>query len=376
MRLLLIGAFPFPYPQGSQVYVAAQAAGLAGAGDDVAVASYGWGEGPIPEGVEWIASSRRLAPRSGRSGPSLAKPLADLGLLATVVRAQRQRHFDMAVAHNAEAAVVASVARRLTGLRYVYVAHTLLAQELSAYASKRWAQPLAGGGARIDRWAARDADSVIVLGRAALDALGPDARGPVARIAPALEIASPPDLPQQGAACAASGLTPRHFFLYMGNLDGYQELDRLDAAAQALPDDAPPIVVATHDARSADRFRQLRVIEADFDTARCLAHASTALVATRTRTGGFPIKLLNYMEARRPIVAFEPVAEGLRHEETAYLLPDTASPDELAGALQTLAANPRLADRLASAAHHHLLTHHDPDTQARLTRSHIGHDAN
>ena len=76
MRLLLIGAFPFPYPQGSQVFAAQQALALASAGARVSFASYGNGSGALPPGIEWIPSAPKLAPVSGRSGPSLAKPLA------------------------------------------------------------------------------------------------------------------------------------------------------------------------------------------------------------------------------------------------------------------------------------------------------------
>jgi glycosyltransferase involved in cell wall biosynthesis len=364
MRVLLIGAFPFPYPQGSQVFAGEQAAALARAGADVAIASYGRGEGALPEGVSWIPSSRWLAPVRGRSGPSLAKPLADLALVATVVRAQRRRRFDVALAHNAEAALVASAVRRLTGLRYVYVAHTLLARELSAYAAARYRAQLDRLGASVDRFVARDADGVIALSRAAERALSPHASGPLVRIPPGLELRKPPDEAKRRAACSAHGLEPGRFFLYAGNLDGYQEIEHLDAAAAALE---LPVVAATHDAAQASRYPALRVIETDAETARALAFEAAALVLTRTRAGGFPIKLLNYMEAGRPIVAVEGVADGLTHDDNAILLPARARPEAIAKALQALANDPEAANRLATAANRHLRTHHQWPQQAKKT---------
>jgi len=359
MRILLIGAFPFPYPQGSQVFAAGQAAALARPGVEVALASYGAGEGALPDGIDWIPSSRRLAPARRRSGPSPGKPLADAALTATVVGAQRRRRFDLALAHNAEAALVAAFARRLTGLRYVYVAHTLLERELSSYAARRHRARLDRLGSRIDRWVAGNADAVIALSRAAEGALAPYARGPVSRIPPGLDRRDPPSESQRRAACRAHGLTPGHFFLYTGNLDGYQEIDRLASAAACLGEDAPPVVVATHDASGAASFPGLRVFEVDFASARALAFEATALVLTRTRTGGFPIKLLNYMETGRPIVACDGVAEGLTNDRTACLLPADARPESIARALCTLADDRERAARIGAAALAHLRTTHD-----------------
>ena len=367
MRILLIGAFPFPYPQGSQVFARQQALALASAGARVAIATYGRGEGPVPEPLEWIPSSRHLAPASGRSGPSAARPLADLALVATVVAAQRRQRFDCALAHNAEAALVAAAARRVTGLRHVYVAHTLLARELSAYAAPRHRARLDRLGGSIDRFVTRRADGVVALSHAAECALGPFARGPIERIPPGLDRCDLPSDADRREACARLGLEPGRFFLYAGNLDGYQELDRLDAAARHLAADSPPIVVVTHDASEAERFPSLRVIEAGFETARALGFAATALVLTRTRTGGFPIKLLNYMEAERPIVACAGVAEGLVHDESAILLREDAPPEALADALRGLAADPGHAARLGRAARHHLDTHHRWPDLARRT---------
>ncbi|MEE2664740.1 MAG: glycosyltransferase family 4 protein [Myxococcota bacterium] len=359
MRILLIGAFPFPYPQGSQVFAAGQAAALARSGVQVALASYGAGEGVLPDGIDWIPSSRRFAPSHRRSGPSLGKPLADAALVATVVGAQRRRRFDLALAHNAEAALVAASARRLTGLRYVYVAHTLLERELSAYAAQRHRARLDRLGSRIDRWVAGSADAVITLSRAAEKALTPYARGPVAHIPPGLERSEPPSESRRRDACRAHGLEPGGFFLYTGNLDGYQELDRLASAAACLAEGAPPVVVATHDARDASSFPGLRVFETDFASARALAFEAAALVLTRSRTGGFPIKLLNYMETGRPIVAFDEIAEGLTDDRTACLLLADAGPESIARALCDLADDRERAGRIGAAALAHLRTAHD-----------------
>jgi len=359
MRVLLIGAFPFPYPQGSQVYAAEQAMALRSAGARVHLATYGRGTGTPPEQVDWIRSAPALAPRRTRSGPSLAKPVADAGLVASVVRAQRRERFDVALAHNAEAALVAQAARRLTGLRYVYVAHTLLAEELSAFAHPRHSGLLSRLGARIDRSVAHSADGVLALSRAGQRALERWAPGPVELIPPGLFASAPPTPSERRAARDALGLTPAGFFLYAGNLDGYQDLDLLDAAAARLGPDLPPVVVATHDAAGGERFRSLRVVESDFRTARCLACEANALVLPRRRPGGFPIKLLNYLESGRPVVAHADVADGLTDGVTGRLLPPGAREDAWADALRALAGAPEEASRIGAAGREHLLRTHD-----------------
>ncbi|RIL05485.1 MAG: hypothetical protein DCC71_10275, partial [Proteobacteria bacterium] len=85
MHLALVGAFPFPFPQGSQVFFADQARALQDAGARVTLACYGTGEGEPPRDLALVRSP--LAPRALRSGPSAGKPIADAALAATLLRA-------------------------------------------------------------------------------------------------------------------------------------------------------------------------------------------------------------------------------------------------------------------------------------------------
>jgi len=180
MRLLLVGAFPYPHFQGSQVYFQEQAIALRAAGADVSLLTYGRaGEAtqanrrgrterrvtrppgaehdPRPgvfeptevgrssaehwrglDGFEHLAASGVAARRSLRSGPNWAKPLADLNLAMTLRNAvalskNQNDAYDAILTHNAEATLV--TLSSLPGRRpsIVYCAHTVLARELSAY---------------------------------------------------------------------------------------------------------------------------------------------------------------------------------------------------------------------------------------------------
>ena len=121
------------------------------------------------------------------------KPFADLALAATLVRADRRTPFDAVLAHNAEAALAALLARPAMRRPVVYVAHTVLGHELATYAPPRFGPALQRIGAAIDRSIARRADAVIALARAGEHALAPHARGAMRRIPPGLAAdAAPP----------------------------------------------------------------------------------------------------------------------------------------------------------------------------------------
>ena len=100
---------------------------------------------------------------------------------------------------------------------------------------------------------------------------------------------------------------------------------------------------------------------------RSLSFAAGVLVLTRRRRGGFPVKLLNYMEAGRPIVAFEGVASGLENGRNAWLLPRGAGARDLAHALGALLADPARGDDLGRAGRRHLEEQHAWPALARNT---------
>jgi len=363
VRLALLLAAPFPLHQGSQVFVADQARALRRAGAEPVVVCYGASDGTPPE-VEVVRAPARVTPRTLRSSASPAKLVADAALGRALLRAHRANRFDAVLAHNSEAAAVALAMRRHLGVPVVYVVHTLLREELSAYGPRALGRALDAAGGALERALARRADATLALCEDARAALEPHARGRVTTIPPGLDPRPAPGFAACEAACRRHGLTLGRFVLYAGNLDRYQDLDLLDAAAARLPD--APVVAATHDAAGA-RFAHLRAIEADADEARALLHACAVAVLPRRRRGGFPIKLLNYMEAARPIVAHAGVAEGLEHGGSGWLLPDGAGPEAWAEALAALLADPRRGATLGAGARARLEACHAWPDLARAT---------
>ena len=348
MRLALLLAAPFPLRQGSQAYVADQAAALARAGARPTIICYGTGDGRELPGLDVVRAPEALSPPGLRSSANPLKSIGDAALAATLVAAHRERRFDAVLAHNSEAALVALGVRALLGIPVVYVVHTLLRHELSAYGPAALGGVLDAAGGLLERRLAAHADAVLVLCRAAEEALAPVARGRLERIPPGLDPAPLPGASEREAVCKRHELEPDRFVLYTGNVDRYQDLDVLDRAAGLLPD--TPVVVATHDPTGAD-FRSLRVVRVEEHAeVRALLAACAVTALPRRRPGGFPIKLLNAMEAARPIVAHASVGEGLEHERSGWLLPDDADAGAWAGALRRLLDDPTLADGIGIGA--------------------------
>ncbi len=271
--------------------------------------------------------------------------------------------------------MIGLAARAIIKVPVLYVVHTLLRFELASYAAARWTPLLDPIGRSIDDFIARRADGVLALCDDAVGFLTAQARGPIRTVPPGLDPGPPPGKDATAEVCERFGLEAGSYALYTGNLDGYQELDLLAGASRELARDDeanPRVVVATHHRDRAEKHLagvpNLRCIEiASFDEMRALTFAAQSLVLTRRRRGGFPIKLLNYMEAARPIIAIESIAPGFEHKENAWLMRPDAGPKDLAHALRTIASDPDLASRLGAGARKLLEQRHRWSTLAKET---------
>jgi glycosyltransferase involved in cell wall biosynthesis len=164
--------------------------------------------------------------------------------------------------------------------------------------------------------------------------------------------------------CAKHALVPGQFVLYTGNLDAYQDLPLLDAFAAELPE--LPVVVATHETQ-AHRLEYARVHSARADEVRTLLQGARLFLAPRARRGGFPIKLLNAMEAGCPILAREGQTTTLAHEHNALLVAPDAPAGDFVTAARKLVEAPAFARALGMQARHTAELHHDWDVIAKQT---------
>lgn len=407
MRLLLVGAFPYPHHQGSQVYLQEQAIALRAAGADVELLTYGLRDpacGPI-DPARWRALDgfvhhrlpRALRPRSLAAGPGWAKPFADLGMTQALNDAiascnRRDASFDAVMTHNAEACFIALAGRvmlRQSMPPVIYCVHTLLRHELSTYTKGTQSKDFSGmpdraarstervkrvidrfGGA-LDGRLARHVDGWIALTQSSTRVMRSHSTRPGDRIPPPL-----PD-PRRGAHEPAPGEPPpsSHFFLYSGNLDAYQELELIGNATRALAArgaSVPRVLVASFDPAVVDPARlwgpgiEARHVASESEM-QALTAAARASIVTRRAEGGFPIKLINSLAQGTPAITFHDREWGLR-DGVEVRVADRHRPVEgLADALLELASDGARAKQMGLRARARWAAAHEPAVVARQT---------
>ena len=98
---------------------------------------------------------------------------------------------------------------------------------------------------------------------------------------------------------------------------------------------------------------------------RELLTVADVAVVPRPQAHGFPIKLINYMAARRPCVLFASSAgKGLIHLESAYLAAEDTS-ESMAQAILALLRDEALRSRLAENGFRVVREHHDRKVTAQ-----------
>jgi len=168
------------------------------------------------------------------------------------------------------------------------------------------------------------------------------------------------------------GLEYKGFYLYSGNLDGYQELELLAQASRLRPGRGPRIVLASHDPAVLDAGHSLgcgleeRHVESEAEMLSLLAAARGSLV-TRRAEGGFPIKLANSLAVGTPPITFLEGEWGLTDGQNARVARADRPSTSLAEAIETLDRSPELAARLGEGARALYETNHRPQLAAERT---------
>jgi glycosyltransferase involved in cell wall biosynthesis len=352
-KIAMVTPGPFPAPRGSQVLVRELAESLVKLGHRVHVVAYGGGQsGSPPEGVDVHRTPFILG--GGESfGPRPWRLALNLALLRKLLQVVREHAIDVIHAHNYEAPLLGYIVRRLTGVPVVYHGHNLMSDELGRYfesaAVRRLATVLGGV---LDRSVPRRADYVVALSEAMATHLR--AHGvPAERI----EVIPP------GVFCTAEahpGLAADPFpgvkvVAYAGNLDPYQDVPTLVRAMREVSRREPQalLVIVTHasDRRLEGTIRRLGLagcvrvdVVGGFEAVRRLLRRADVVVCPRASWSGFPIKLLNYMAAGRPVIAAAGAARALGNGPLV-VVPD-ADPQALAQAIVSTLGDPVCRSRL------------------------------
>jgi glycosyltransferase involved in cell wall biosynthesis len=99
----------------------------------------------------------------------------------------------------------------------------------------------------------------------------------------------------------------------------------------------------------------IEIVEDDFHQLPARLAGAAIAVLPRVHCAGIPQKLMNYMAAARPTVAFASSSKILRHEEIGLIVQDVES---FAAAIVRLADAPDWAARKGAAARAYVMAHH------------------
>jgi glycosyltransferase involved in cell wall biosynthesis len=292
-----------------------------------------------------------------RAGPDFVKPFLDLALVQRIASIEA----DVVHAHNYEAAIAASFAKRFTGIPVVYNAHNTMGEELPSYFEGKTLRSIAGRFGRwLDRSVPKMADHAVVLNPGAvstLRGLGCDA---VSCVPPGVDFRELEDV-------VPAGLPDGPWVVYAGNPDRYQDLDVLIDAMRMIPEAGLLMVSASPLDDWADcGLARLRCVQtSDFHEVKTLIAAADVAALPRAVCSGFPIKLLNYLGLGVPTV----VAEGSAPKMPGVLAVKNRDPEAMAAAIRGLLDDPSHRASLAADARAHVRSACTWDARARELES-------
>lgn len=358
----MVAACPFPTGQGSQVFIRQMAEALHLRGHRVQLVTYHHSEA----GYQTDLPVLRTFPLPGysklRSGPALGKAILDLFLairLATLVQGGR---IDIIHAHNYEAALASFLIGKIWRIPVVYHGHSIFEDELPNFFRSRvlkaWARWF---GLQMDSFAPKRMDRCLAITPPMLSRLLE--RGVEKE---KLELLPPgiyytePDQEETLAAARKFYVEGRPTVVYAGNLDNYQRVDLLLEGFQEVGTRCPDAILLIVTNSNPGRYRRLvKRLRFDgrvrfltglpFEQVKTLMACSHVAVLPRLSPYGLPIKLLNYMAAGMPVVAFRRAGQGLDHLRTGYLV-NEESPQGLAEGIVALLRDRELAAELGSNA--------------------------
>jgi len=346
-RIAMVGACPYPVPQGSQIFLRDNALALKERGHEVHLVVYSYGQGRDHSGLQ-VHRCRRI-PGEGKTaaGPSLAKPFQDIALVFKLREVVEKYSIDVVIAHNYEALLVGLAAGKRP---LIYHAHNAMSDELPYYF--RWWRWPARLGRWLDRTFPKRADKVIV---------------PHQRLAGHLvvrgcdhtriSIIPPPLRVSDFDPCEVGEALPP--VLYTGNLDAYQNLGLLFAAMERVRKRYPEARLLIATAEKAE-FPDAEVVPVKgFDSLHRVLAEDSVLAMPRVSWSGYPIKILNAMAAGKAIVACQSAAYPLTDGIDGRVVQDD-NPKYFAEALIELMGDSRLRKRLGQAARAKVEREHQP----------------
>jgi glycosyltransferase involved in cell wall biosynthesis len=352
---------PFYSDRGTPIAIRHLLEALTQLGYRVDVITYPMGRSIELPGVRYYRVANPLRFKSVPIGFSLRKMFLDCFILFELRRRLLEDEY-LCVHAVEEAAFLAVLAARFSGLSVVYDMQSSLAEQMAQY------RPLRNRAARwwldrCERWLVRHADFTVTSAGLGARARSAGRRARVREWHYPSPVA-PVDGREVDAARASLGLDrEQRVVLYTGNFEEYQGLTNLIEALPCILERVPQTVLVLVGAEHADASRAMRKRLAELTSPAAyrilerqprevipgyLALADV-VVSPRVFGSNLPIKLLEYLAAGRAIVATAiPAHRTVLDEERALLVEPTSA--ALGGAILEVLENPERARRLQHGA--------------------------
>lgn len=374
LRICMLAPTPFPANQGTPGSIREMAEAVAERGHDVHIVTYQLGEDIAVQGPQLHRIGSLFREASIFVGPTARRPLYDLQMVFKTLQVMRRHPPDLIHAHGYEAALIGWWCRMITGVPMIYSGHNTMADELPSY---RFIRPqwLARTLARLlDAFVPRLADRCLPHSVNMEEFFR--GMGLAGRTEPIVPFGIDLKMRSQGDTTLLRrryGLGQGPVVLYAGLLDEFQRLDLLLEAMPmvvarepearlllvvTIPNDKHQAAIRAHAARLGIADRLIMTEPQSLNAVREFLALGDVAVVPRPRVPGFPIKLLNYMAARKPCVLYASSANRLSHGDNACLAsPDTSA--ALGDAILEVLEDRQLRLRLARNGFQFVRQHHD-----------------
>ncbi|SNS24822.1 glycosyltransferase family 4 protein [Tropicimonas sediminicola] len=374
LRVTVVAACPFPARRGTPIRVERLTEAFVTLGHDVELVTYHIGETdraqPFP--VHRILGGHATGTLS--PGPKPQKLLwYDPSLVRLLRRRIAERPPDVLYAHHFEGVLVAAAARGKRPIPIVYDAHTMLASELPTYHFA----PLKSASRRVGRYLDRAiparADHIVTVTVDIRSRLVEEHGFDPSRITVAMNGVEADVF----SAIRRDAVEP-DTVVYTGTLSNYQGFEDLLRAFRIARSSLPDLRLKvysnasfTSHGRLAESLGVADAVDVERDDFTALpGHLARGALAAlpRSHCDGIPQKLLNYMAAGMPIVAFQGSAKVLGDGRTGMVV-QNGDVDAFADAIVTLSKQPELAERLGANARADVLGRMTWEAAARRCQS-------